>query len=209
MSSARSRSGNGEYTQGDVDYLVRELVRLNINKVTKEYPDPPTTPRAAHTKCIGLLKGTFKINDNVPAELHHGCLHRAMLSSRAILGNEAPVSIAQEEDVVAVKYMLRPSRDNGHGAVLAQVHGENYLRNELEAHLGTKHTLSWAFCIQRRTNKKQMPLNDASVVWTSEFVQVATLTIEDQDFTTSQRFELAEALSFNLKKPPTHAPTAW
>lgn len=123
----------------------------------------------------------------------------------ALGGNPAPVSISEENNVMAVKYSLRPKRTEG--AVLSRIQGENYLRDELEAHLNAKNRLEWGFYVQQRTNPNTMPLNDASMVWDSPYVLVATLSIPAQDFNTPQQLELGDTLSFSLNHhQPMHQP---
>lgn len=103
---------------------------------------------------------------------------------------------------VAVKYSLKPT--SVHQSQLPETPGETYLSDAMQAHL-SRHVASFDFCVQLQG--PGMPIEDAAVNWDEEaspFLKVATLHIPKQKFRTSERAELAEALSFS----PGHARAA-
>ena len=66
------------------------------------------------------------------------------------------------------------------------------------------------FMVQRRTNDRTMPLDQATREWPvaeSPFVQVATLTLPRQDIDALGQAEYGQALSYNIfRVPPVQAP---
>ncbi len=99
----------------------------------------------------------------------------------------------------AVKYSLLPT--SGYRSPKPDEYGESYLSDAMQAHLGAA-TASFDFCVQLR--RDDMPIEDAAVRWDerrSPFIKVATLEIPKQNFRTTKRETLAEALRFS----PAHA----
>ncbi len=76
---------------------------------------------------------------------------------------------------------------------------DDYLRDAMVKNLSSE--ICFDFKVQFQTNASRMPLEDASVIWSSEFVKVATLRIPPQEFTTPKRDMMARQISFN----PWHA----
>ncbi|MEG2983377.1 MAG: hypothetical protein RR835_01670 [Peptostreptococcaceae bacterium] len=76
---------------------------------------------------------------------------------------------------------------------------QNYLTENMQNHL-SQHDATFDFLVQFQTDKKDMPINDASVNWDenkSPFIKVAEIVIPKQNIKTKQRFELCENLSFS------------
>jgi hypothetical protein len=105
----------------------------------------------------------------------------------------------------AVKYSLLPT--SGYRSKMPDDPGESYLSDAMQAHL-SQFPASFDFCVQLRVGK--MPIEDAGKLWDEEqspFVKLATVTIPTQEFRTSEREELAEALAFSPGHAlPAHAP---
>jgi catalase len=77
--------------------------------------------------------------------------------------------------------------------------GENQLRSALISHLQIE-PARFHFAVQRQTQPHAMPIEDASVIWNedvSPFQIVATITIENQPFDSSQALTDCERCSFN------------
>jgi len=66
------------------------------------------------------------------------------------------------------------------------------------------------FMVQLQTDPEAMPIEDASVIWDEDdapFLNVATLTIKDQPFTTAEHVQACEQMSFNpWQSLPDHQP---
>ncbi|MDG6882442.1 Catalase [Phocoenobacter uteri] len=73
---------------------------------------------------------------------------------------------------------------------------DSYLTDNMANHLA-KESASFDFYVQKFSDEKQTPIEDASIVWQSPFIKVATLTIPQQTMNTPERFALAEQLSFS------------
>ncbi len=105
----------------------------------------------------------------------------------------------------AVKYSLLPTSKRM--TKKTDSNGENYLAENMQAHLN-RHAASFDFCVQMQ--KEGMPIEDAGVLWDeneSPFIKLATLHIPAQKFRNTERFELAETLSFSPGNAlPEHAP---
>ena len=100
-----------------------------------------------------------------------------------------------------VKYSLRPT--SARRSVLPSTLSDNYLSDNLQQHLGQADA-SFDFMLQLRTEPAAMPVEDSAVEWREEaspFVKVATLRIARQDFRSTERDDMAEALAFS----PAHA----
>lgn len=79
---------------------------------------------------------------------------------------------------------------------------DDYLRDAVAAGLRTE--VCFDFRVQLQTDPAGMPIEDASVIWTSDSVKVATLRLPPQDFVTPERELMARQMSFN----PWHAVAA-
>ena len=97
----------------------------------------------------------------------------------------------------AMKYSLVPRRTERSSVPFPAP--DNYLRDAIQANL--KSEICFDFCVQLQTNAQEMPIEDASVIWASKSVKVATLRIAPQEFVTPERELLARQMSFN----PWHA----
>jgi hypothetical protein len=68
----------------------------------------------------------------------------------------------------------------------------------------------FVFAIQKQTNERHMPVEDASVAWSeseSPFVPVATLRIPVQNFNTQERNTMGENMRFSpWHSLPVHRP---
>jgi hypothetical protein len=103
----------------------------------------------------------------------------------------------------AAKYSLVPT--SAFKSSLPATLSDDYLSETLQQHLAESDA-SFDFKVQLRSEPESMPIEDASVEWLededkSPFVKVATLHIPRQQFRTTERDELSEALAFS----PAHA----
>lgn len=96
-----------------------------------------------------------------------------------------------------VKYSLTPCSNYTTTKVVNP--GENQLRAAIAAHL-QQGPACFHFGIQKQTDPKTMPLDDASVIWDekkSPFQTVATISIENQVFDDPDSMATCERLAFN------------
>jgi hypothetical protein len=101
----------------------------------------------------------------------------------------------------AAKYSLVPT--SAFKSSLPATLSGDYLSKTLQEHLA-ENDASFDFKVQLRSDSETMPIEDASVEWLEDrapFVKVATLHIPKQQFRTTERDELSEALAFS----PAHA----
>lgn len=86
---------------------------------------------------------------------------------------------------------------------------ENYLRDAMEQHL-SRAVVCFDFMVQLQTNDKDMPIEDASVIWDEEdsaFRKVARIKIEPQDFRGSKALAACEKTDFSpWQSLPEHKP---
>ncbi len=97
-----------------------------------------------------------------------------------------------------VKYKTVPT--SNHKSTLPKVLSDDYLTQNMAKHL-QKGVATYDFYVQRFQSEELTPIEDASIKWKSKFVKVASIDILKQNISSSQRFELAEDLSFS----PAHA----
>lgn len=108
------------------------------------------------------------------------------------------------EESRAVKYCLIPSPQNQ--LEYTDEKDFDYLRKNLVATLN-KHETTFDFFIQFQTDAVKMPIEDASVVWTSPFIKVATLRIPVQQFDTPEQDIFGDNLTYNIWHTlPVHRP---
>lgn len=84
---------------------------------------------------------------------------------------------------------------------------QDYLTNAMAEHLATKGAC-FDFLLQERVASANMPIDDASVVWSEQaapFVEVARINIPPQDFTSQGQQTFCENLSMN----PWHGVGEW
>lgn len=96
-----------------------------------------------------------------------------------------------------VKYSVTPCSNYTTTKVVDA--GENQLRAAVAAHL-QQGTACFNFGLQKQTDPKTMPIEDASVIWDekeSPFQTVATVTIENQEFDSPDSLATCERSSFN------------
>jgi catalase len=101
------------------------------------------------------------------------------------------------EKTAAVKYSVK-SCSTYQSSAPGNLH-ENHLRDAMRNHLRNA-PVCFDFMVQLQTDPESMPIEDAQVIWDEEespFQKVATLTIQDQDFTRGQSLSDCEKLSFN------------
>jgi hypothetical protein len=107
-----------------------------------------------------------------------------------------PFRLGEAEKQI-VKYSVTPcSNYRTSKAVNA---GKNQLRAAITAHL-QQDEACFNFGVQKQTDPKSMPIEDASVIWDekkSPFQTVATITIENQEFDTVESLASCERSSFD------------
>lgn len=108
---------------------------------------------------------------------------------------------------MAVKYSVIPCSE--YTTENAVEPGHDQLRAALKAHL-KQMPARFHFALQKQTSHQRMPIDDASVVWDeteSPFENVATITINDQDFDNPEALACCERSSFNpWQSLPEHEP---
>lgn len=98
---------------------------------------------------------------------------------------------------LVVKYSMIPCSDYKTRQAVAA--GENQLRAAIKAHL-QQASACFHFAVQKQTDPKTMPIEDASVIWdedVSPFQTVANITIKNQDFDNPESLADCERSSFN------------
>lgn len=107
----------------------------------------------------------------------------------------------------AVKYSIRPTSSN-----LNQMPGKpspDYLREVMQQQL-SRTGASFDFMVQFQTNEKQMPIEDASLLWdekVSPFRKIATIRIPSQQFDSAAQMDFGDNLSFTpWHSLPEHRP---
>ncbi len=104
----------------------------------------------------------------------------------------------------AVKYYLEPSKENE--ILNEDVNEYSYLRINMAQTLSV-HAQEFEFYVQFQNDPVTMPIEDPTVPWDSEFVQVGTLVIPAQQFDSTEQMEYGENLSFNAWHAlPEHRP---
>lgn len=87
--------------------------------------------------------------------------------------------------------------------------GSNYLEDAMARQLASGEA-SFDFMVQRRTDPREMPIEDPTIRWkerASPFRKVATIIIPSQDFASKARKDFAEGLSFTpWHSLPDHRP---
>jgi hypothetical protein len=97
-------------------------------------------------------------------------------------------------EISAVKYVIQPAASNVPTQAIPQT--ENYLRNSIEKFFQAGKEAYFDFCIQIQGDPEEMPLENPTIEWKTERHKLATLKISPQPFTTPQRMEFGENLSF-------------
>ncbi|MCG8368729.1 MAG: catalase family protein [Pseudanabaenales cyanobacterium] len=85
---------------------------------------------------------------------------------------------------------------------------DNFLREAMVEHL-KENEAGFDFLVQLRSEPQNMPLEDATIQWHSEYQKVATIKIHKQVFDTPKRRDFDENLSFDIwRSLPEHEPLA-
>lgn len=96
-----------------------------------------------------------------------------------------------------VKYCIVPK--SKYKSKLPKKLTHRYLTKNMQVHLNNFEAV-FDFMVQFRTDKVNMPINDASIKWDenkSPFIKLGEIRIPKQKFETKQRFELSEVMSFS------------
>lgn len=105
---------------------------------------------------------------------------------------------------LAVKYMAVPV--NPENTPIAAKPHDDYLRYQLNDVLSRKE-IKFDFCVQFQEDATKMPIEDATVKWTSKPVKLATIIIPMQTFDTDAQNEYGTNMSFNpWHSLPDHRP---
>jgi Dyp-type peroxidase family len=108
----------------------------------------------------------------------------------------------------AVKYSVKPHGRRTDRKPVSE--SANYLEQAMARQLSTSGDASFDFMVQLRTDPQKMPVEDPTVRWrqaASPFRKVATIRIPPQDFTSKERKNFAESLSFTpWHSLPEHRP---
>ena len=94
----------------------------------------------------------------------------------------------------AVKYAVFPT--NPEQFITPDTSSKDLLRINLAETL-KKQSISFDFKIQFQENPVTMPIEDPEVIWTSEFIKLATINIPIQDCDTPERRKVGEDMAFN------------
>ncbi|MEG0857369.1 MAG: hypothetical protein RSG52_12920 [Terrisporobacter sp.] len=100
-----------------------------------------------------------------------------------------------------VKYCVVPRKS--YTSTLPKKLTNDYLTVNMQKHLLRSEAV-FDFMVQFYVNEEETPINDASIPWNREkspFIKVGEIRIPKQEFTTKERFDLGEKLSFS----PGHA----
>lgn len=104
----------------------------------------------------------------------------------------------------AVKYACIPV--NPENPPIPSKPDNDYLRYQLTDMLSRREVI-FNFCIQFQKDAKEMPIENATVKWDSEFIKVATIVIPMQQFDNDAQIEFGNNLSFNpWNSLPDHRP---
>ncbi|NJM80198.1 MAG: hypothetical protein HC854_12320 [Flavobacterium sp.] len=96
-----------------------------------------------------------------------------------------------------VKYKIVPTSITS--SVLPDVLTDDYLTTNMSNHL-KKENATFDFFIQFYVSEETTPIENAGMEWkleVSPFIKVAEIEIPKQTFTTKERYDLAEQLSFS------------
>jgi hypothetical protein len=111
------------------------------------------------------------------------------------------INVTSEEDLDAVKYMLRSTcTPEDRKSVLINTTTNTHLRDEFSTYLAVGGVVKYDFCIQQRTDKNEMELRCGSKPWKSEWIKVATLVFSKQDakVNTDTWKKMEENISFSV-----------
>jgi len=114
-----------------------------------------------------------------------------------------PYRFGKQQDK-AVKYFLEPSKDNV--IINEDINEYAYLRINMAQTLND-HAAEFDFYVQFQTDPVEMPIENPTVAWDSQFVKLATLIIPAQQFDSKEQMEVGENMSFNAwHSLPDHRP---
>lgn len=107
----------------------------------------------------------------------------------------------------AVKYSIRPTSSNLNQ--MPDKPSPDYLREVMQRQL-SRTGASFDFMVQFQADEKQMPIEDASILWdeaTVPFYKVATIIIKPQQFDSATQMDFGDNLSFTpWHSLPEHRP---
>lgn len=105
--------------------------------------------------------------------------------------SEVPIAMGDG----AARLTVIPDVDNANGREPATT--PDGLREALEDHFVTKRKpAKFLFCAQAYVGEATTPIEDATSVWPTPFVPIATLSLPAQDFTAPEQFAVCERLSY-------------
>ena len=140
-------------------------------------------------------------------------LHELILFAKAAKQHTNPLDIRYWSTTPylfgarAVKYSVRPTSSNL--SKMPENPSPDYLREIMQQQLA-KEGASFDFMVQFQLDPKQMPIEDASIVWDetlAPFHKIATITILPQKFDSEAQMDFGENLSFTpWHSLPEHRP---
>ena len=109
-----------------------------------------------------------------------------------------------------VKYSVIPTKSPNRGSYtkgdIPADAPPNHMQLHMEEELNHR-AVSFDFMVQFYKNDTETPIDDATVVWKTEFVKVATIDIPQQYFTAPGQLEKGQEMSFNpWYSLPVHKP---
>jgi Catalase len=119
--------------------------------------------------------------------------------------SEAPYRLGTS----SVKYSVAPAQENQSGRpALTKDSPQDALRAAMVEFLSTRRkSARFEFRVQLQTDPIKMPVEDPTVLWDSEWLTVATLVIEPQEFVRPEQLEFCENLSYTpWHSLPLHQP---
>jgi hypothetical protein len=107
----------------------------------------------------------------------------------------------------AVKWKVEPGKSpNAIGSKLPRRGDKNFVRRILQQDI-LKNEFSYDLFIQPQEDPYKQPIENGAVLWKTEFIKVATITLPKQDFNTTERQASEESIVFNpWNCMPEHQP---
>jgi hypothetical protein len=132
-------------------------------------------------------------------------LQFSILQNMAKLGTPSPLEMTFHSEVPykfgerAVKYSAVPGPENMSGrSALTQASPDDALRDAMVEHLTTKKKpATFIFQIRLQADPVKMPVEDPTILWETEPIKVATLTIRPHEFARPAQMEFCENLSLS------------
>jgi hypothetical protein len=105
----------------------------------------------------------------------------------------------------AVKYHVQPVQPETRNTASDKAN-DSFLRKNMVADLSSD-DIYFDFYVQFQEDPVKMPIEDATVEWTSPFVKLATIKIHKQDFDTEEQDKMGNGLSYSpWHSLPDHRP---